>query len=81
MRTTLEKEESKEYKQNGQSAAQQYRSIIPNPELSQYMLITATYGVTGTLTPTIHLGDEISQALAMKQDFSLVLLAELHSKN
>lgn len=57
MRTTLEKEESKEYKQNGLSAAQKYRSIIPNPELRQYMLITATYGVTGILIPTTHLGD------------------------
>lgn len=57
MRTTLEKEESKEYKQNGLSAAQKYRSVIPNPELRQYMLITATYGVTGILIPTTHLGD------------------------
>lgn len=57
MRTTLEKEASKEYKQNRQSAAKKYRSIIPNPELSRYMLITTTYGVTGTLIPTIHLGD------------------------
>lgn len=57
MRTTLEKEESKEYKQNSQSAAQKCRSIISNPELSQYMLIILTYRVTGILIPTIHLED------------------------
>lgn len=39
--TTLEKEESREYKENGQSVAQ-YRSIFPNPEVSQYMLVTIT---------------------------------------
>lgn len=78
---TLEKEESKEYKQNGQSATRKYRSIIPNPEVNQYMLTTTTSGVRGILIPSIHLGDQIPQALAVKVNLSLVLLAELQSKN
>lgn len=57
MRTALEREESKEYKQSRLFAAQKDRSIIPNPELSQHMLITTAYRVTGILIPTTHLGD------------------------
>lgn len=57
MRTALEREESKEYKQSRRSAAQKDRSIIPNPELSQHVLITTAYRVTGILIPTTHLGD------------------------
>lgn len=57
MWTSLEKEESNEYKQNGQSSALKYGSLIPDPELSQYMLTTTNYGVTGILIPTIHQGD------------------------
>lgn len=67
MRKILEKEESKRYKQNGQSAAQKYRSVIPNLEQSRYTLIATSYGVTGILIPRTHLGDYISPALAVKQ--------------
>lgn len=56
--TTPEKEESKENKQHGlKPEAQKDRSVTTNPELSQDILTTATYGVTGILNPTIHVGD------------------------
>lgn len=65
--------------QTEQSAAQKYRSIIANPELTQYMVIT--YRATGILILIIHMRSETSQALAVKQGLSLVLLTELQSKN
>lgn len=77
--STLEKEESKEYKQNGQSAAQKYRSITPNPELNQY--ITTTLGGYRNLDPHDPSGRLDITSIGCESELFFVLLAELKSKN
>lgn len=60
MRKDMDSTGERRVKQHRQCEGQpeaQDRSVTPNPELSQDMLTTATYGVTGILIPTIHLGE------------------------